>query len=492
MTSFQSLSRAAAGVAFCGSVVGILASMAPVDEFVASGEYAQARAAAADCSELFIPALEASGPSERSGLLRFAAFRPVGSELSSIYRSVDLSAPAAVLRYEDYGGSAEGVSVVSYETPDNAITTTSYNDGVNCTRVTVRTETPKVQVRLLESNLSTTSRYLPLSGRISPPSGVRVAAVPGGTAKMIVQVVVNGEPGRNLRDGFICILPSGPPGRYGRTLGHEHHASTVLPLIQRIAENRFVPSDCDNLKPSFSMPGVRRGARARLNTDQDGINRFDIVAGTKGGPETVVAGVSVGGQWVVGLRVVIAHAGEAETFPESVGMNGARVPASDDFPFLLTGWKPEHNFNHWTIGNGRQFASILKSIWERDEGRIRGGGKWIPVNDASIEYGGAFHFRSGAACDKDHDPSTLRSHVTHAAGTDLDFNPCYTQGENGRTVVSGRQCELNPGYVRMNERLLAAEVIGRHGGAIKLHCEFGAGCDGVPMHYHTRLPRGVQ
>jgi hypothetical protein len=36
-------------------------------------------------------------------------------------------------------------------------------------------------------------------------------------------------------------------------------------------------------------------------------------------------------------------------------------------------------------------------------------------------------------------------------------------------------------------------VIGRHGGAIKLHCEGSASyCDGVPMHYHVRLPRGSQ
>src|SRR5690606_41799716 len=76
------------------------------------------------------------------------------------------------------------------------------------------------------------------------------------------------------------------------------------------------------------------------------------------------------------------------------------------------------------------------------------------------------------------------SHARHDRGIDFDVSPCYSTGEDGRQKVFAADCESG-NHLKINERLLAAHVIGRFGGAILVHSPKS---DGAPYHYHIRFP----
>jgi hypothetical protein len=483
------LPRALGAVFCCGSAI-LFSSLSFVHPFVSSGEYGRVMQRAADCTIPFVPDPTPLAQAEGHGLFRFASFQPAGAELYALYRPADLTSRRAVVRFDDaeafdWLGNPDAVRMVTYEVETGAVTTASYSDGMSCTHISISTPTPEIQVELRATNVSTNQGLVGIAQtetKVSGlPTGVPGEGKQGGRADLTATVVRNGEPVGGA-EVIVYTDPRGFPGRYGRTVAHEHFARG------------------GSLVPSMRVGSLARGKEAKVATDRDGRALFSVTAGTRGGPEAVIVRLgpdracTPGGATICGARSIIARDGRYVHFTEAAGASqrsssgASRSPvASVQFPFMMVGYTPAHHHNHFlNEKKSAQIAASLRWVWASDSTRVRRNGGYLIVNDASLEYGGAFHVKTGAVCEKEYDIARGNgSHINHTSGVDLDIAPCYSTGPNGQSGVSGAACvESGSPYVKIDERVLAARVIGVNKGAILKH---GPGIDSYPAHYHIRF-----
>lgn len=458
------------------------ASMVPVDDFVRSGEYAEAVAALADCSVSFFPALD---DAERIPV-RFASFVPAGADLRYHYRPLRAEA-GTIVRDDHLYSWIEKLDAARYElyqAPDASMAIASVAvsgaDG-SCTRLYIKADPPVIQVGISATKVSMTQRFLEAFPDLIPTgyaSTIESPKIEPGEGEIVVKVFRDGQPVNN-QDVYLRTDPRGHPGRYGVTYGHEHIALGM-----------------SSLTPSIMLKGQRTpGQEVRTRTDSDGEVRVSVKAGYRGGPEAVIArtvlqgmacprGVPGSHQTNHGCQIeraiaVIPRHGEFTHFARALGYDEWPEP-SESFPFLMTGYTDRHHYNHWIDRRkARQIANTFLLIWREDAAKYDRP-RYFQLNDMSLEYGGVFHL------DGDCLAPGAAAHHTHNIGLDFDVSPCYTRGPDGKIKVSAGECwSGGQDIVRIDERVLMAYVVGRMGGVILEH---SPRTDGAPYHYHIRFP----
>jgi hypothetical protein len=442
--------------------------------------------AAADCDQLFIPALD---PSDRFTGLNGAPLQWAGIGLSFLpretaynYRPLRVNA-SDVETLEGYAAPdllglerpADG-RVDMYVGEHSALTVISARVASgSCGRLVLKLDPPALQVAIpAASGTATTGSFweahvAPVLRCTENPNAAACArdrlaqaAIPAGTGRLTAKVYIDGKPAPNQ----VVTLTTHPlaraPRGLGRTIAHDH-----------IAQD-----------PAGHPPTIRID-RNRVTTDSNGEAVVNVTAGDRGGVEGIRAEFTLRGTRFVGERaVVVRHMRIFEHFVEAAGYWGGRAPAaSTEFPFMMVGHTRQHSNAHW-LQQGASGVAVrqLKMVWAGDERRTahRDGEKmFIALNDMSLEYGGVFHVTTSAYPNR---KCTLAEgygagHGGHNTGLEIDMNPCYQVA--GKGYIDGPSCYDGTG-LRVNERRLAAYIVG-YGGRILVHGRSS-------FHYHIRLP----
>lgn len=488
-------------LAICASLVATSASLSFVDPFVSSGGYAKARDIIADCARPFFPAMDVRDrPREGEpdgGLFRLASrvFTPAGSHLAYRYRPASVyDAHYHVYARDDFAAvdNADGVRHDSYEREDIAYASASYASGAGgCERIIIVVDPPQLQVGLRESTVTGNAKFPDLLRGVdvnAPKNYRRAVTVPGRNPRnyrgsAYVRVYVAGEPAAQ-RTVYIRTDARGLPGRYGTTLGHEH---------------RFTQAPAPSSTIHIQGQGGDQRQELSATTNFDGEVNFWVEPGYLGGPESIIARVR--GPGGVGelsaARTVVARHRVFAHFIHAHGLETIPTPDAN-FPFILTGYNQRHNFNHWIpAAQARELSQVMGAVWRNDRNRAdlmanpeHNHQHYMQLNDMSLEYGGNFIIGEHPNCEA-HVPG--RGHFSHQSGLDFDVSPCYTRGANGTERVYAEGCEFSPHlYVRIDERVLSAHVIGDLGGTILEHRMAegpnGEPADGIAYHYHIRFP----
>lgn len=466
-------------------LVFMTSSGAGVSEFVSSGEYERMRELVADCSRPFFPAHlgEEGRGVEKDGGIRLAFYR-AGEELRDSYEMVNM-AEGEYHRFSDDEWSAikrgPNTRLESFRVGDELFVSNSTGSAQSCTRLILNADPMKLQVGIGRTTIRTNASILQSEEYREAISGqtgeVVQPEIEPGEGQVVFTLYVDGSPKAD-HDVIARADIRGPPPAEYRTFGHEHlyHGDIGAEKPTLCIEGQ--PGGCYG-----SEPGPFYGTEVIARTDGEGSGSFPIRAGYRGGTEAIFARTTLGGdQLEAGISIVMAHR-KFVHFAELFGYNNTVEP-SDDFPFLLTGWTDRHYYNHWLRDGsvGGFVRQTLTHVWENDEGRIGSETpRYLQLNDMSLEYGGLFRLEDGNKCSF---PGNSDSHKTHSTGVDFDVSPCYTEGPDGRTKISAGACEQGQG-LKMDERLLVAQVIGYAGGAVLRH---GQGYDRAPYHYHIRYP----
>lgn len=314
--------------------------------------------------------------------------------------------------------------------------------------------------------------------------GAQSITIPGqqpDTLRIDVYVYENGQPKIEKPVKIWADYRGVPPEGAGRTVAHEHLYFSGTP------------------SPTLRIEGAlyTESRPLEVTTDEMGVVRTWAVPGYRGGVETVLAETKFGDRDVRVLSsVVLTVFPRLVHFAEAMGY--AQIPDPNRvFPFVLTGTDYQrHMYPHFIRQDVASLAySILRDIWTQDvETRRAAPGdpdsRFLQLSRMSLEYGGVYKLASNATCDNPDHAGALEH---HHLGIDFDLIPCYT--DPGGIPSDPRACQRGTaGAVRIDERILAAHILGRGRGVIAIHCEEGQGpvpngvaCDGVPFAYHIRL-----
>lgn len=421
-----------------------------------------------DCSLSAFHGLEGTVSAQRP--IRLASYRPA-SPRGQVRSDAN--------RYPGLVG--DGARWERYDAPDgrSSVVAASVETAQGCTRLYMSVSPQVLQVGLPESSIETDDEFIRTYESLLPPGYSGTATYPAvepGEGEILVRLFLNGNPVQSA-DVFISTDSQGDPGDHGTTFAHEH-------ILEGAAT------------PSIRVRGqVNQGQEVRARTDDQGELRFWVRAGYRGGIEMVIARArlddvgygdctSMGRDgagtvwqndacWLRRAVSVVVRDGQYRNLAHALGY-GVWPDPSDDFPFLTVGWSRAHYYPHFMPPNRAQaIVRSLQRVWADDRGRQQaqeasGEPHFINIGHISLEYGGRFEL-GGPGLSQDGG-----SHKGHDRGVDIDIAPCYSYGErplNPQDCASGS-------YTPIDERVLAAHVIGRLGGVITRH-------DG---YYHIRLP----
>jgi hypothetical protein len=489
-------------------------SAVSLDPFVASGDYARSIALIADCRRVFIPAMNpADRPTPRTGVASFVSFPRSGEGLAYAYRPATLTPGSlrsdAGAEYDWLPAPSDmGTRMDVYETDTEGTSVASSVSSGGCARISM-SATPRIlQVGIPAGGEGGTDGpgnevvTLEKFSRLAYPSGgakadryygprrdantIRAVNPDTVTGAVVLRAYLDGQavPSQVVR---LYADPRGVP-EPGHTYPHAHIAR----------------GDPD-LAPSILIVGQNssRGnpfARSTVQTGPDGSVTFKIHPGYRGGPEAIIATAkfaSMPDSTRDARMILVQHRGGLVAW--TVATNHAQglhePPPSPDFPFLMTGWTERHPNNHFVRADiATTMAQMFHEIWLKDRGRAASKTpRYLQLNDMSLEYGGLF--KLGSSAEASRCMTSEGSHKTHLGGIDFDVSPCFSEGGHGTAPVGSEACERDVGgtqYLKMDEALLAAIVVGNYGGAIYEHHKFvqynGAPLDGAPYHYHLRFP----
>lgn len=443
---------------------------------------------AADCSQTFVPRLEPTDdPRYRDPTETYVSERPSEAGVSSsyAYRQVDHSYVYSVedeaypwlaslsdpdVRLEGYDGSDYSIRVASRE-----------DESGDCTRIIIRMEPPVVQVGIIETTVATNPEFRNLAPDMYPEgydSELTFPEIEPGETTAHIVLYRDGEPQHNSTL-YARMDARGIPGEYGGTVAHEHIGKAFAGTLYG-GRNPSMRLQDDNY----------RGQEISLETDNEARATLPIQAGYRGGPETLVVRSPDGA--LEAAATVLARHREFVHFAEVAGHDETPTPERS-FPFVLTGWTEDHHYNHYVDQTmAPEILRTFRSIWEAERSRLEEESDdehFIQLNDMSLEYGGMFNLRQDAShalecTEEERDGARQISHVTHNVGLDFDVAPCYSEGEDGLTLVTGAQCESGD-HQRINEAVLTAHVVMNMGGTVYMHAP---SIDGTPFHYHVRIP----